>query len=191
VRRALLLLVVACACGPVDLVVVDVPDGGDFVPPDTSCTTNEDCLGGQYCSKPGCSAALGVCRQRPVSCNGEHAPECGCNGVTYFNACLRRAEGVSMREPGLCDNPRRCDTTSPCQAGQFCARFAFMPNECNLNVAGACWALPEVQCTYPAQAQTPPPTFVPCGGGVCMEVCAAVRREQPVLLRPRNAGPCP
>lgn len=182
----------AVACEPVDLVVVNIPDGGEFVQPDAQCSTSADCLGGQYCSKPQCGAAVGVCRQKPLSCDGNHAPECGCDGVTYFNPCLRRAAGVSFADVGLCENPRRCDTSLPCAAGQFCARLAFMPQECGMNIAGTCWVLPDVQCTYAVQApMPPPPTFTPCGGGACLDVCAAVTREQPVFLRPRNSGPCP
>ncbi|MBL8914948.1 MAG: hypothetical protein JNM17_29855 [Archangium sp.] len=183
---ALLGVVFVAACGPVDLVVVNVPDGGEFQQPDDQCTKNEDCLGGQFCSKPNeqCAAPLGVCRQRPISCTGEHMPECGCDGVTYFNRCLRENAGVSMREPGPCRNARRCDTVSACDSGQYCFRIAFMPQECGMNVSGACWVLPDTQCIGG-------PTFVPCGGGMCVGVCDAVRRQQPMLIRQQGSGPCP
>jgi hypothetical protein len=192
--RPLLVVSVAllAGCGPVDLPVVDVHSDGGFQQPDTSCMRNEDCLGGQYCSRPpGCGTAIGVCRQKPLSCSGEHDPECGCDGVTYFNACLRRFAGVSMRNRGLCESGRACDTTSPCESGQFCARIAFVPNECNLNVAGACWVLPSVTCTEGTPPAPPAPTFVPCGGGACLNVCDALRRQTPVLIRQQMSGPCP
>ncbi|MFT3711163.1 MAG: hypothetical protein QM817_26335 [Archangium sp.] len=176
------------ACGPVDLVVVDIPDAGDFQPPGKACASNDECLGGQYCSKPGGCNVSGTCRQRPLSCGGEHEPECGCDGITYFNSCLRRLAGVPKVSDGRCEAGLACDTATPCASGQYCAKIAFAPNECNGNISGSCWVLPDVACTAGPIAE---PSFMPCGGGACLRVCDALKRQTPVLIRPPNLGPCP
>lgn len=184
---ALWSLTLLAACGPVDLVVVNVSADGGFQPPGTACMSNADCLGGQYCSTMRCGGT-GTCKQRPPSCAGEHDPECGCDGVTYFNPCLRRSAGVGFASKGLCEAARVCDTTTPCEAGQYCARLVFTPTECNANVSGACWVLPAGQCE---PGPVPEPTFTPCGSGTCLRVCEALARQTPVLIRPQMSGPCP
>lgn len=65
------------------------------------------CPDGQYCAyEPsdicGWADAPGVCRPRPDACITLHDPVCGCDGVTYSNACAAASAGVSVQHDGEC-----------------------------------------------------------------------------------------
>lgn len=38
-----------------------------------------------------------------VDCPDDNEPVCGCNGITYANACLAEASGIAFYTPGSCD----------------------------------------------------------------------------------------
>lgn len=68
------------------------------------------CPDGQYCdfaAGDGCDVAdgQGVCADRPEFCTEEFNPVCGCDGITYGNACLAAQSGASVRAPGKCGSP--------------------------------------------------------------------------------------
>jgi len=67
------------------------------------------CEPGQYCDYPAgsCGAAdrEGNCRPRPEFCTQEFDPVCGCDDVSYPNACAAAAAGVSLRSEGPCAQP--------------------------------------------------------------------------------------
>lgn len=79
------------------------------LPPD-SCSGDDECSDGQFCSfveEAACGAfASGVCKARPIGCDpdGEVAEVCGCDGVTYDNACEAELAGTAVAEPGACAN---------------------------------------------------------------------------------------
>jgi hypothetical protein len=63
----------------------------------------------------------GTCQSIPTSCDDGYSPVCGCDGVTYFNDCLRRSGSVQAANPGICTlgtfaffGPCFGDTTEPC-----------------------------------------------------------------------------
>jgi hypothetical protein len=65
------------------------------------------CPDGQFCDLPighCCCDFQGVCRDIPQGCFDVWDPVCGCDGVTYGNACEAAAAEMSIDHDGECDN---------------------------------------------------------------------------------------
>jgi hypothetical protein len=66
------------------------------------------CGAGEYCNYPndslcGATDAPGTCTAIPTACDLNYQPVCGCDDVTYGNACAAALEGVSVASEGECD----------------------------------------------------------------------------------------
>ena len=68
---------------------------------DTKCPgPNQFCdRGVGKCQMPD---AAGVCRVKTQMCTMDYTPVCGCDGVTYANACGATSAGVSVDHAGEC-----------------------------------------------------------------------------------------
>ena len=82
--------------------------------PDTLCPN------GQYCQllpSSGCSG-LGNCTAKPQACDLMYQPVCGCDGVTYGNACEAAAGGQNIDPQGNCVANKcltvKCGDANPC-----------------------------------------------------------------------------
>ena len=87
-----------------------------------TCTTDDDCgLGGvAYCSKPiGECSGTGQCAKFAEICTEQYEPVCGCDGVTYGNACSARS---SIAHQGECRTSKVCLSNSQCEEGFFCSK---------------------------------------------------------------------
>jgi len=66
------------------------------------------CDDGEFCQFPPgqCDVAdnVGMCVMIPAGCPDVFAPVCGCDGVTYGNACEAEAAAVSIAHRGPCQN---------------------------------------------------------------------------------------
>ena len=71
------------------------------------CTSNADCDATEYCASPeGQCGGIGTCTGRAVGvfCITLWQPVCGCDGVTYANACYAQKAGMSLDSDGACDD---------------------------------------------------------------------------------------
>jgi hypothetical protein len=127
------------------------------------------CDKGQFCDFPSnamCGAAdqTGTCTAKPEACDLIYAPVCGCDGMTYGNACAAQSAGVSVATEGACDgdpgtggNPGTggkpstgggvCGgiTGKQCAAGQYC-NFSAATKCGSGDQTGTCEVKPQV-CT--------------------------------------------
>ena len=73
---------------------------------EVACTVNTDCVEEAYCAKPpGDCDGAGICRPKPQVCPLIFDPVCGCDGMTYDNACVAAGAGVNVSDGGACAGP--------------------------------------------------------------------------------------
>ena len=166
--------------------------GSDAGPDDSACTSQAECGIDEYCRKATCDAPYGGCARRPTICDREPSPVCGCDGITYFNDCLRTQNGVAAATPGDCtrETALRCGgrMAIDCPASSFCAQLVLSGLECPVEPIGTCWVVPECDREAPRGGER----FVPCGtqrdppnndDDECVDACTAIRSEAPHVRR--------
>jgi hypothetical protein len=109
------------------------------------CMTNLDCPSTWFCSKADCANTSGSCAPRPIFCDANALPVCGCDHVTYWNSCVRQDFGVSAEHAGECGAIGTiCTTNADCgAAGVTCEQLLLPPmDDCAEPGLGTCWATP-------------------------------------------------
>ena len=160
----------------------DAESAGFGRPP---CEDQNDCALDAYCAKQSCGSKLGFCQRRTEVCGGEQAPVCGCDGITYFNDCLRRSHGVNIASEATCI-PRQCgDFGGSCPEPAFCWRRASeRTGGCRSTTqVGTCWVVPSL-CGFGSDGGD---RYDACEGPErCLSACEAIQSQALVI----RAGRC-
>ena len=156
------------------------PDGSGMGPP--KCGDDVDCMPGWQCEKQGCSEPTGVCVPWPVFCQPNPAPVCGCDGVTYWNDCIRLRSHARLAAFDQCRATAcTCEVGLDCvvPAGTYASCSHLMPSGATCgHGSGACWVLPS-QCDPSAdfrmwrECKPPDPGEPPA----CVDTCTAIASE--------------
>lgn len=179
------------ACGSEDIVIATVAAADAAAPRPVACGTSDDCPGGAFCSKATCAAATGTCELFPPQCDPTLSPVCGCDGITYFDDCWRRAAGAPAATVGACRRESATPCGGPqhaaCPAGALCARLLGFGGPCPFDPPGTCWVIPPA-CPPPSP-EPPPDAWDDCApqGRRCVDTCNAVRSGSTF----RRAYQCP
>jgi hypothetical protein len=147
-----------------------------------TCPPGDYCdFGDGTCPAPGSS---GRCIPLPGGCPDIYAPVCGCDGVTYPNACDAHAHGMTIASTGACAIPpggKSCGgfVGATCDPGEYCD-WGVIPSLCGGDdSAGTC---------KPRPTTCPPIDGIYCGcdGKTYESPCAAAMAGTGV----RDNGPC-
>lgn len=154
------------------------------------CMDDTDC-GGWICDKDGCDATTGVCVPYPFFCSPDPQPVCGCDGVTYWNDCIRlqSTPHTQLAQREQCHaSACTCEQTSDCDVPYASCAHLMGPNEtCGSHTMGACWVLPPAcgpNNDLKRWRECKPPDGSP--PGACVDTCQAVRSERPYALLHRG-----
>jgi hypothetical protein len=175
-------LALAPGCGTDDVIVATLPaeveaDAGAGA--DSGCSTNDDCQPAEFCARTSCNEAYGTCEVRPLLCDDQQGPSCGCDGVSYWNDCLRMQYGATASQSGSCSTgAASCmdQNALDCPViGAACAKLLPPGVACPPDTLGACWVLP-VECPQ----MDLPDRWNACDDRMdCEDTCQAIRSGQP------------
>jgi len=154
-------------------------DSGSGTP---GCRSDADCMGWS-CEMQGCQATTGVCVPWPAVCEADPAPVCGCDGVTYWNDCIRQQSHARLSVPQPCRaTATACEVGADCPVPYASCSHLQPPAQAPGGMCGrgmgACWVLPLACAPSPDPRMwrdcKPPDAGPP---GPCVDTCTAIASE--------------
>jgi hypothetical protein len=147
----------------------------------TTCSSEADCMPGWVCNKQGCGSPTGLCVPWPIFCPPDPAPVCGCNGVTYWNDCIRlqSPDPTEFALPGPCSATAcSCEIGTDCMVAYASCSHLLPPGEMCGHGMGACWVLPP-KCAPSGDSKMWRECKPPDLGEVpqCLDTCNAIATE--------------
>lgn len=159
------------------------------------CVINEECAPEELCvfepGECGPSRVPGQCVMRPDDCPADCPLVCGCDGVSYCNACVAYAAGVNVGPPGACGartcgrGGRVCTPTEFCDLGPLCGGADLwgcreIPTLCSdeLDPVCGCDGATYANDCYAAQVGVTVATRGACGGTMARS-CRDIARMLP------------
>jgi hypothetical protein len=144
------------------------------------CGVDLDCSPGWICEKSGCDAPTGGCVPWPPFCPPDPNPVCGCDGVTYWNDCIRQQSPMhaQVAQPGVCSvTACACEVGADCSVPYASCSHLMGPGEMCGHGMGSCWVLPP-QCGPSNDSkmwrECKPPD---AGTAKCLDTCSAIATE--------------
>jgi hypothetical protein len=141
------------------------------------CSSNADCpQSDSFCAKASCDAGQGECKEAPLLCDDVSgdagAVVCGCDGVDYWNDCLRRRDGVASSTHGQCTSPAvTCTADKACPVPDAVC-FIEASGQCSGATEGICWVPPDGVCL----ADAGPGNWQSCPtSNGCVNLCTAIQ----------------
>lgn len=168
----------ATACSEEVIVLATLPSTLGPSASGVRCVSSSECDEGLFCDHESCTSPVGTCEPYPVSCDEDEHPVCGCDGITYFNNCLRRAAGATGATEEECGGGGTyCGGSSAaeCPAGSTCALLGSTGvHGCGATDAppiGRCWVLPSTCPHHGSRADR----WNACDEDLrCVDTCTAI-----------------
>ena len=106
----------------------------------TACTENKDCPLNEFCLFPvGACVGPGTCTAKPLICPTSCVLGgiCGCDGISYCNACEAYANGVSILKNAGCSLEQGCVNSGGAMTTALCCQgVSDFPNTCAVGSCG-------------------------------------------------------
>jgi hypothetical protein len=138
--------------------------------------TQSQCGASEFCESTSCVTS-GYCVTRPAATSVTFDPQCGCDGVAYWNAVHAHWLGKTVikgpSKAGTCSSPKQCSSAAGCGANETCIIY-YQDYYCTTSPTyGFCMAKPSTVTSAACAGQMASGDGEQECGGTCTSFCAA------------------